>query len=49
MHVPGVDPLAMVVLGVGSNAGRFRDVMRLVDWVSKQGRSLVASGAYPAN
>ncbi len=49
VHVPGVDPLAMVVLGVGSNAGRFRDVMRLVDWVSKQGRSLVASGAYPAN
>ena len=49
VRVPGADPLAMVVLGVGSNSGRFRDVTRLVDWVSKQARSLVIPGAYLAN
>ena len=49
VRVPGADPLAMVVLGVGSNSGRFRDVTRLVDWVSKQGRSLIVPGVYPAD
>ena len=49
VRVPGADPLAMVVLGVGSSSSRFRDVTRLVDWVSKQGRSLVVPGVYLAN
>ena len=43
--VPGGEPLAVVVLGVGSSAGRFRDVTRLVDWVADEGRSLLASSA----
>ena len=46
VKIPGVpegEPLAVVVLGVGSSSGRFRDVTRLVDWVSDEGRSLLPS------
>jgi D-alanyl-D-alanine endopeptidase (penicillin-binding protein 7) len=41
VKLPGKDPLAVVVLGAGSNAGRFREVRRLVDWVSTKGQSLI--------
>jgi len=41
IKLPGRDPLAVVVLGAGSNAGRFREVRRLVDWVSTKGQSLI--------
>ena len=46
VRLPGSDPLSVVVLGAGSNAGRFREVTRLADWVSKEGRSLVIPGAH---
>ena len=49
VHIPDGETLAVVVLGVGSNAGRFREVTRLVDWVSTQGRSLLSTTAQPAN
>ena len=49
VDIPGSDPLAVVVLGVGSSSGRFRDVTRLVDWVSNQGRSLLSTSAQPAS
>ena len=39
-------PLAVVVLGARSNADRFAEVRRLVDWASTQGRSLL-DGARP--
>ena len=42
VKLPETDPLAVVVLGAGSNSGRFREVRRLVDWVSIQARPLVA-------
>ena len=42
VDMPDGDPLTVVVLGVGSNAGRFREVGRLVDWLSTDGRPLVA-------
>ena len=35
------DPVALVVLGAGSNAGRFSEARRLIDWVSTTGRSLL--------
>ena len=41
VKLPGKDPLAVVVLGAGSNAGRFREVRRLVDWVSTKGQALI--------
>ncbi len=41
VKLPGKDPLAVVVLGAGSNSGRFREVRRLVDWVSTKGQSLL--------
>ena len=41
IKLPGRDPLAVVVLGAGSNSGRFREVRRLVDWVSTKGQSLL--------
>ena len=44
VKLPDTDPLAVVVLGAGSNAGRFREVRRLADWVSTQARPLVAPG-----
>jgi len=36
------DPVAVVVLGAGSNSRRFSEVRRLVDWVLDEGKSLVA-------
>ena len=41
VEVPGADPVALVVLGAGSNAGRFSEARRLIDWVSTTGRSLL--------
>ncbi len=45
VDTPEGEPLAVVVLGVGSSSRRFRDVTRLVDWVSDQGRSLLTTSA----
>ena len=41
VELPGADPIALVVLGAGSNAGRFTEARRLIDWVSTTGRSLI--------
>ncbi len=41
VELPGADPIALVVLGAGSNAGRFSEARRLIDWVSTTGRSLL--------
>ncbi len=41
VELPDADPVALVVLGAGSNAGRFSEVRRLIDWVSTTGRSLL--------
>ena len=49
VRIPGSDPLAVVVLGAGTNAGRFREVRRLVDWVSTEGRSLIVPGVRRAD
>ena len=48
VEVPDADPVALVVLGAGSNAGRFSEARRLIDWVSTTGRSLLDS-PQPAN
>lgn len=44
VEVPDADPIALVVLGAGSNAGRFSEARRLIDWVSTTGRPLLESG-----
>lgn len=49
VKLPGSEPLAVVVLGAVSNAGRFREVRRLVDWVSTKGRSLIVPGVLRAD
>jgi len=49
VKLPGKDPLAVVVLGAGSNSGRFREVRRLVDWVSTKGQSLLEPGTLRAD
>lgn len=41
VKLPDSDPLALVVLGVNSNSGRFREARRLVDWVATKGRPLI--------
>ena len=41
VEVPDADPIALVVLGAGSNARRFSEARRLIDWVSTTGRSLL--------
>ena len=41
VELPDADPIALVVLGAGSNARRFSEVRRLIDWVSTTGRSLL--------
>ena len=41
VKLPDSDPLAVVILGAGSNSGRFREARRLVDWVSTKGRPLI--------
>ena len=49
VNVPDAGPLAVVVLGARSSSGRFSEVRRLADWVSSDGRSLIASPAVAAN
>ena len=49
VNIPDVGPLSVVVLGARSNSGRFSEVRRLAEWVSADGRSLIASHAVPAN
>ncbi len=49
VNIRDSEPLAVVVLGVGSSSGRYRDVTRLVDWVSNQGRSLLSTSERSAN
>ncbi len=49
VKLPGKDPLAVVVLGASSNSGRFREVRRLVDWVSTKGQSLLEPGTLRAD
>ena len=48
VEVPAADPIVLVVLGAGSNAGRFTEARRLIEWVSTTGRSLLEPGL-PAN
>ena len=40
-ELPDADPVVLVVLGAGSNAGRFTEAGRLIDWMSTTGRSLL--------
>lgn len=49
VNVPDAGPLAVVVLGARSNSGRFSEVRRLTDWVSSEGRSLIAPHSVVAN
>ena len=49
VKLPGSDSLSVVVLGARSNAGRFAEVRRLVNWVSTHKRALVVPGAYRAD
>ena len=44
VEVPDADPIVLVVLGAGSNAGRFDEARRLIEWVSTTGRSLLEPG-----
>ena len=48
VELPDADPIVLVVLGAGSNAGRFTEARRLIDWMSTTGRSLLEPGQ-PAN
>ena len=41
VELPDAGPVVLVVLGAGSNAGRFSEARRLIDWVSTTGRSLL--------
>ena len=41
VELPDADPIALVVLGAGSNARRFSEARRLIDWVTTTGRSLL--------
>jgi D-alanyl-D-alanine endopeptidase (penicillin-binding protein 7) len=43
-EVPDADPIVLVVLGAGSNGGRFTEARRLIDWISTTGRSLLEPG-----
>ena len=36
LQLPESDPVAVVILGAGSNSGRFREARRLVDWLMAQ-------------
>ena len=46
VELPGADPIALVVLGAGSNARRFSEARRLIDWISTTGRSLLEPGQH---
>ena len=48
VELPDADPIVLVVLGAGSNAGRFTEARRLIDWMSTTGRSLLEP-EQPAN
>ena len=48
VNVPDVGPLSVVVLGARSSSGRYSELRRLADWVSADGRSLIASDAVRA-
>ena len=41
VELPDADPVALVVLGARSNAGRFREARRLIEWLSTTGRALL--------
>ena len=41
VELPDADPVALVVLGARSNAGRFREARRLIEWLSTTGRVLL--------
>ena len=41
VDLPDADPIVLVVLGAGSNAGRFSEARRLIEWVSTTGRPLL--------
>jgi len=49
VNVADVGPLSVVVLGARSNLGRFSEVRRLAEWVSADGRSLIARETVQAN
>lgn len=44
VDLPDADPIVLVVLGAGSNAGRFSAARRLIEWVSTTGRPLLEPG-----
>lgn len=41
LHLPEIDRVAVVVLGAQSNAGRFREAKKLVDWLTTEGKSII--------
>ena len=41
LQLPESDPVAVVILGAGSNSGRFREVRRLVDWLTTEAQILL--------
>jgi D-alanyl-D-alanine endopeptidase (penicillin-binding protein 7) len=41
VELPDADPIALVVLGAGSNERRFSEARRLIEWVSTTGRPLL--------
>ena len=41
LQLPESDPVAVVILGAGSNSGRFREARRLVDWLITQAQMLL--------
>jgi serine-type D-Ala-D-Ala endopeptidase (penicillin-binding protein 7) len=45
LQVPGGDPVAVVVLGARSSAGRFLETKHLFNWLSERTRSLLAPAA----
>ena len=41
LHLPEIDRVAVVVLGAQSNAGRFREAKKLVDWLTTEAKSII--------
>ncbi len=41
LQLPESDPVAVVILGAGSDSGRFREARRLVDWLTTQAQMLL--------
>jgi D-alanyl-D-alanine endopeptidase (penicillin-binding protein 7) len=48
LQVPGGDPVAVVVLGARSSAGRFLETKHLFNWLSERTRSLLGPAAVVA-